>query len=307
MVPSLLDATGAWSARSLAFAAIWISAAHSLQYLWVTFNYAKRSVRGTRLREYLWKTTLAGNAAIIIPGIVFSPLLLGASLNWDEGLGTLIFAVINLHHFMLDGAVWKLRDGKVARTLLRDPVDSGRVLPTRPTARLRQLTIALWVTLAACFTIELFELARHHAQTLGAHRVAEAMFDALGGAGREHPIQRIRFGRALFEEGEYERARIEFRKSLAALPTVAGWGGVGRTLDAERDFAGAARAYEMGLEVDPNDTALLRSAALAHTKLGESERAVELLERALEVEPENATTRAFLAGARHRLEASGDR
>jgi len=34
-VPSLLDVTRAWSTRSLAFAAIWISAAHSMQYLWV--------------------------------------------------------------------------------------------------------------------------------------------------------------------------------------------------------------------------------------------------------------------------------
>jgi hypothetical protein len=138
VVPSLLDVTHSWSARSLAFAAIWFSAAHSLQYLWVTYHYAKRSADRPRLGEFLLKTTLAGNAAIVIPGILFAPMLLGTSLIWEEGLSTLIFAVVNLHHFMLDGAVWKLRDGKVARALLRSDEDQPRTPTLGPKSRWRR-------------------------------------------------------------------------------------------------------------------------------------------------------------------------
>jgi MFS family permease len=304
VVLSLLDVTGAWSTRSLAFAAIWISSAHSTQYLWVTFHYAKRSVGSTRLRDYLLRTTLAGNAAIVMPGVVFAPMLLGASLNWEQGLGTLIFASVNLHHFMLDGAVWKLREGKVARRLLRDGAEPARTAASGPKSRLRRLSIALWAFSSVCLAIEVVELARHQAQYWGAHRLAKTMFDALGWAGREHPIERIRFGRALLKEGDFEGARIEFQRSLQAFPSVAGWGGVGRSLDGEFDFSRAAGAYEKGLAVDPGDTALLRSAALARSKLGEYERAIELLNRALDREPENPVTRQMLKRVKRNFERS---
>ncbi len=85
------------------------------------------------------------------------------------------------------------------------------------------------------------------------------------------------------------------------------WGGVGRALDGKREFSRAAEAYEAGLAVDPNDTALLRSAAAARFKLGGYERAVELLSRALAVEPNNPNNRRMLERARHNLESSAKR
>ena len=303
-VPSLLDVTRAWSTRSLAFAAIWISAAHSMQYLWVTFHYAKRSVTGTRLREFLWKTMLAGNAAIIVPGILFAPMLLGSSLTWEEGLSTLIFAVVNLHHFMLDGAIWKLRDGRIARKLLRNGESQPRTPAIGPRSRWRRPSTALWAVFAVCLAVEFGELARHQAQQWGAHRSAKAIFDALGWAGREHPIERVRFGRALLEQGDYAGARIEFERSLQSRPTVAAWGGIGRALAGERDFSAAAEAYEEGLAAHPNDTALLRSAAAARSKLGEYQRAIELLTRAVRIEPNNPLHRRMLERAQRNLEPS---
>ena len=277
-----------------------------MQYLWVTFHYAKRSVAGTRLREFLLKTALAGNAAIILPGILFAPMLLGTSLTWEEGLSTLVFAVVNLHHFMLDGAVWKLRDGRVARALLRGGEDQPRTPAIGPTSRWRRPSTALWVIFALCLTIEVGELARYQALQSGAHRIAKTMFDALGWVGREHPIERIRFGRALLKQGDYEGARIEFERSLQSRPTVGGWGGMGRALAGERDFSAAAEAYEAGLAVDPNDTALLRSAAAARNTLGGYERAIELLTRALELEPNNPINRRMLERTRQKLENSGE-
>jgi Flp pilus assembly protein TadD len=305
-VPSLLDATRAWSVRSLAFAAIWISAAHSMQYLWVTFHYAKRSAARTRLGQYLLKTTLAGNAAIILPGIFFAPMLLGTSLTWEAGLSTLVFAVINLHHFMLDGAIWKLRDGKVARALLRDSEGEPRPPAIGPTSRWSRPATALWAIAAVCFTIEVGELVRHQSQHWGANRTAKSMFAALSWAGREHPIQRIRFGRALLEQGDYEGARIEFEKSARAQPTVGAWGGMGRALEGEDKLPEAADAYEAGLALEPNDAALLRSAAATRSKLGEYGRAMELLARAVEVEPRNPINQRMLERTLRKIERSAD-
>lgn len=303
VVPSLLDVTRAWSARSLAFAAIWISAAHSMQYLWVTFHYTKRSAHGTRLGSYLLGTTLAGNAAIVVPGILFAPMLLGTSLDWETGLATLVFAVVNLHHFMLDGAVWKLRDGRVAQALLRDREDLPRPPAIGPNSRWRRPSTALWAICAVCLAVELGELGRHQAQQWGATRTAAAIFDALAWAGREHPIQRIRFGRALLERGDYAGARVAFERSLRARPMVAGWGGLGRALDGEGEFEAAADAYEAGLEIDPGDTALLRSAAVARSRHGDCRRAVALLDRAIEHEPNEPANRRM----RERVRCDRDR
>ena len=89
-----------------------------VQYLWVTSYYAKQSGAEPRLMPYFVKALLAGCLIGEVPALLFAPRLLGP-LSWSGGLAMLLFAVINLHHFVLDGAVWKLRDGRVARLLLR--------------------------------------------------------------------------------------------------------------------------------------------------------------------------------------------
>jgi hypothetical protein len=298
-VPSILDATGGWSSRSLAFAAIWISAAHSLQYLWVTFHFAAQSDAATRLPSYLLRTTLAGNAAIVIPGIAFAPGLLGSGLHWDAGLATLVFAVVNLHHFVLDGVVWKLRDGRVARLLL-----GGRAPAQAPAApqRGRRWRGALWALLGLCLVIEVAELTRQQALRWGLWDVADAAFAGLAWVGREHSLARIGFGRALLEEGDPAAARVQFERSLAAEPTRAGWGGLGRSFEAEGDWRGAAEAYEAGARLAPDDAELTRSAGIARLRAGEPRLAAPLLERALELEPDHERTRQALTRARRALD-----
>jgi hypothetical protein len=300
-VPSALDLTNAWSARSLAFAAIWISAAHSLQYLWVTLHHAKQTAAGTRLPGYLARTALVGNAAIAIPGIFFAPGLLGASLTWDAGLSTLVFSVVNLHHFVLDGAVWRLRDGRVARALLRGGVGravaANGITPPRRSWGAR----ALWATCAFCLALEVGELVRQQAQHHGAYGAAAAMLDGLSRLGRDHELARIRLGRSLLERGDVAAAQVQFERSADARPTVAAFGGLGRSLQAQGDLLGAAEAYEAGLALDPEDAALLRSAGLARLELGQPVRAAELLERALRSEPQHLGTRRTLERARSQI------
>src|SRR5262249_38889571 len=119
VLPSIGTTTAAWYATSLVFAPIWISTAHSLQYLWITSFYARRSAPPIGTPSFLARATLVGAAATLLPGLLFVPGLLGPSLSHAAGVGVLLFSVLNLHHFLLDGAVWKLRDGRVARALLR--------------------------------------------------------------------------------------------------------------------------------------------------------------------------------------------
>jgi tetratricopeptide (TPR) repeat protein len=294
-LPAVAHLTGSWSLRNLAFAAVWISAAHSLQYLWVTSHYAKRRAPRTKLPSYLLRATLAGNGVFVIPAILFAPALLGR-VTWDAGLATLVFALVNVHHFVLDGAIWKLRDGAIARVLLRSEPEATPAPPR--SSRISPLAAALWAACAFSLAVAVAELGRQEAEQAGDVPLARALVEGLSRVGRDHELARIRIGRALLRQQDWAGARREFERSLAARPTVAAWGGLGRALAGAGDLRGAAEAYRAGLALAPDDAALLRSAGFAYLALGEPERAAPLLERALSREPDHAATRSALERAR---------
>lgn len=92
---------------------------HSTQYLWITSYYHQRDARATgqsnwRLAGY-FVTLIAGGIALFIPG----PWLVSYIFHYDFTTSFLIFtALVNIHHFLLDGAIWKLRDSRVSSVLI---------------------------------------------------------------------------------------------------------------------------------------------------------------------------------------------
>lgn len=92
---------------------------HCAQYLWITGYYTKREAQaGLRppwrpVRYYV--ALVIGGIALFVPG----PWLVSRVFSYNLVDSYLIFvALVNIHHFMLDGAIWKLRDGRIARLLL---------------------------------------------------------------------------------------------------------------------------------------------------------------------------------------------
>ncbi|MGH0037963.1 MAG: hypothetical protein ACQGVK_23275 [Myxococcota bacterium] len=121
VVPALALTTRIFSLPpeySLPFFAVWTSAFHSTQYLWITSYYARRSNPDRGGAVYLGRAVLVG-AALVSPAVLFAPGLLGEFVPNGAHVPLLVLALMNLHHFVLDGAIWKLRDGRVARVLLR--------------------------------------------------------------------------------------------------------------------------------------------------------------------------------------------
>ncbi len=111
---------------------------HSAQYLWITRYFAKRDAeQGTRAGGWspwrYWTTLVAGGIALFLP----VPWL--ASYGWRLDFTTSVFivaAIVNLHHFMIDGVVWKLRDPRVGRVLVQTaataaPAAAARAGPRR--------------------------------------------------------------------------------------------------------------------------------------------------------------------------------
>ena len=91
---------------------------HAAQYIWITSYYAKKEATE---KAQPWKfasyyaVLVIGGIALFVPG----PWLASYLFHFDFTSSFLIFtALVNIHHFMLDGAIWKLRDGRIAALLL---------------------------------------------------------------------------------------------------------------------------------------------------------------------------------------------
>jgi tetratricopeptide (TPR) repeat protein len=92
---------------------------HSAQYLWITSYFARKESNasaGSKWKPLAYFAILvAGGIALFVPG----PWLVSYLFKYDFASSFLIFtALVNIHHFMLDGAIWKLRDKRVANLLL---------------------------------------------------------------------------------------------------------------------------------------------------------------------------------------------
>lgn len=134
---------------------------HCSQYLWITSYYTKResqtigNAKWNNLKYY--GVLIIGGIMLFIPG----PWLVSYAFKYNLSTSAIIFlSLVNLHHFLLDGAIWKLRDGRIAGLLLdfKDKLGSesvGEALSnaaqwlTSSTARpLRIAFIALLLVLA---------------------------------------------------------------------------------------------------------------------------------------------------------------
>jgi hypothetical protein len=211
-VPSLLYALGALDTPNLALSALWIAIAHSVQYLWITSYYAARSDDPIRVRAFLLKCLLAGAAVTVFPALVFAPSVLGP-LSYQAGLAILLFSVVNLHHFVLDGAIWKLRDGRVGRILLqtasapRAPQEGAPALRRR--RGLREAVFAVGAVSLAIAFVGKWEMEFGVQRALGRpHRAIEPLERAAKLAPGIHAIQ-----------SELSRAR---RAALDAVPAKVG-------------------------------------------------------------------------------------
>lgn len=237
-VPAVLRFTGAASADHLVLSTLWIAGAHSLQYLWVTSYYAKKTDDPQWLAQYLTKTMLAGAALLVLPGLVFAPQALGV-VPYDSGLAILLFSVMNIHHFMLDGAVWKLRDGRVARALLRSvpagpqiPDLSKGHVPSAPGPLRRAAVAGAWGSGLAALAIGIFGLYEIEVGTRalrsGDYERAIRSAERMGSIGRANENVHRLIAYSLWKNGASPSLVLEhYQRSLEIRPTAATWAGIG--------------------------------------------------------------------------------
>jgi tetratricopeptide (TPR) repeat protein len=134
VVPTLLELHAQYQIPQTRYSSGILAILHSAQYIWITSYYQQREARaagqtGWRMTGYLL-TLVAGGIALFIPG----PWIVSRLLHYDFTTSFLIFtAVVNIHHFILDGALWKLRDSRVSSLLVDRGGQSGESGKARAT------------------------------------------------------------------------------------------------------------------------------------------------------------------------------
>lgn len=88
---------------------LFIAFTHSSQYLWVALYHAKKQQGGTGATHFL-RALAAGSLVWAVPALLLSH----GPVPTELGVAILVAAAVNIHHFALDGVVWKLRDPKNA-------------------------------------------------------------------------------------------------------------------------------------------------------------------------------------------------
>ncbi len=249
--------------ESRAYSFMWIATAHFVQYLWITSYYAAPEGGSRQIGSFYVKTLLAGATLWFLPLLIFAPGYLGER---PLSMGTLILtaAVVNLHHFALDSVVWKLRDGRVARILLREAggVDGERSPVSRGAPWLRRLGWAGAALLLLSVLLIFHEQGQLERAVLASDPVRiERAKSRLGWLGRANPAHEVALAQALLLRGHLDLAREALDRADKLASTAEGEYTRARILIHDGRRAEALDALERALALEPGHARALREKA----------------------------------------------
>ncbi len=261
------------------YAFTWIALGHAVQYLWITAYFARATGRVSATVSFYGRAVVCGCALWAVPLLLFAPGLLG-KLPFDVGLASVTAAMVNLHHFLLDGVIWKLRQPRVGAVLLnpnRAPAEPVR-RPALPLAR--PLVAAGMVSLVILLfgaAEEEFGLARrlNRGDIAGAQR----SLDRLAWIGRDSAHTRTELAARRMRVGDAKGAEQQLEIGVKVFPTASGWVHLGEARASLGKSRGSMEAYGKALSIEPGNVTAKLLLALAHADLGETAEARVLLKQ----------------------------
>jgi tetratricopeptide (TPR) repeat protein len=267
---------------------------HSTQYLWITSYYQKKEASAAGDSRWSFSrylvTLIAGGIALFIPG----PWIVSRVFHVDFAASLLTFtALVNIHHFILDGAIWKLRDSRIAALLLdakHKSTHAGDEKQNRLARAARWLTGR--ATTARAFRIATVALLFVWAAVDQLHFWWSSEASALPVLQRAAALNpddssvQVRLARAEQLAGQRDAALAAMRR--AATLNLANLGlqeSYGRSLvEAGRDADAYIQFQKIIARWPRNADALVDCGMLAH-RLGHDGEAVDNWQRAIDVDP----------------------
>jgi tetratricopeptide (TPR) repeat protein len=243
---------------------------------------------------------VAGGIALFVPG----PWLASRIFHHDFTASFLIFtALVNLHHFILDGAIWKLRDGRIASLLLHS---KARVAPVASEAQAglaaawewisgsgasaRLLRVGAALLLLAWGTVD---QARHYlalrSESVGDLQRAVSLdsFDS---------SLQTRLAHRELEDGHPQEAEAAWKKAIRSNPAdPAPRQALLRFLLERKRFEEAFELTETSLRYAPKDANLLTDRGVLALGRARPELAVDSWRRAVAIDPGQMLAQLYLA------------
>jgi tetratricopeptide (TPR) repeat protein len=308
VLPTLLELHAAYQIPQTRYSSGILAVLHSAQYLWITSYYQQREARaagqsGWRMATY-FLTLIAGGIALFIPG----PWLVSRIFHFDFTTSFLIFtAVVNIHHFILDGALWKLRDSRIASILTdRDGKARTSKEASSPQAHLVNAGGPPWpgirILSPVAFRVSVIALLFLWGgmdQVHFALGTAEGNLPALRQAARLNPYDSLLQARIALAEAKEGRNREEvaaLTRAVAINPyNPALQQALARALIQNRLYAEAYEHYAKMLDIFPRDPDALVNYGLLAARLGHPDVARVSWEKAAQVDPNQPNPHLYLA------------
>jgi len=284
---------------------------HSAQYLWITSFYQEKEAKAEGKTNWSFAryllTLVAGGIALFVPG----PWIVSRVFHADFATSFLTFtALVNLHHFILDGALWKLRDSRIASLLLDSHEDDESIESSSsalaaafrwvagPSPGARALRIGVMLALLLWGAVDRlhFYWANVSANLSSLQRAVRLNPDDSAAQARLARIadqagQRDLALSALRNAAEVNPDNVELRDTYARGLILAG-----------RDQE-AYDLYQKVLARSPQNANALVNYGLLAQKLGHPEEAVDTWQRAVAADPTQTNAQLYLAQA---LEQNGE-
>ncbi|MFI5215529.1 MAG: tetratricopeptide repeat protein [Candidatus Limnocylindria bacterium] len=200
----------------------WVALGHAAQYLWVTSYYARGSGSWRGFPRYFGKVLASGVAVWTLPVLLFAPLVRGR-YEYAGGLALLVASAVNLHHFVLDGAIWKLRNSRIASVLIRAEPERPAGLPEPVAPRKGWLRPAVWVAATAGLAVGvsvlwLEDFALRAAFLRSDYAGLNRVLDRMAWLGRDNSAARLLAARGAARAGDWEESLAAHRAALAMSP-----------------------------------------------------------------------------------------
>jgi Flp pilus assembly protein TadD len=286
VVPTLPGTATASALGAAYFSGGVLAFAHCAQYLWIASYAARRETPGFDGARYA-TLLVVGGAALFVPVPWLASRL--APIELTRAL-LVVAAAVNVHHFVLDGVLWRLRDARVARTL--GAVAAGRV-PARPSPARRRPPAWAWVTATVVLAIAGLDQLQYWLTRPAAGP------EALAAAVRLQPHD----ARALMRRAETLAAGGQTDQALGILDDILVLDPLaapalrkrGSLLVQAGRLADAAAHYDLVQQrINPDLTTLVNAGVLA-ARRGDLEGARVRLEQAIALDPTNAEAYLDLA------------
>ncbi len=279
----------------------YIALAHASQYLWITTYFARQSTDWSGYGTYWWKALAFGQISMLVPTLlaVKTPL---AGISYDSGVAALLITALNLHHFILDGAIWKLRSGRIADVLLRDgpppplpPGDGPRwKKPALVAAGALLVGTAIWSTLAQVGGVQ--RNLRNEEPTAAAHAL-----DTLDWFGMDTGNDRLAVAKLFARAGDDAAAETQLERSLAIRDQQRPWVALAELRERQGDTEAALAAYDRALARDPRWIDAVKGGGVVAHRAGLHDEAVKRLRPLISANQADEEARAAYFGSQRAL------